>query len=1204
MADQQSNDTIRQMMSGFSAMQFNLGLLPMAQAQSMGGASQQFQAPPPPPQIPHPGEAAMQAMSRHNDMVQQTLQAAQVTRYQPPPSAPTPAVSAMVSMGAGNPFMAPPVGGGYSGGGGGGGFGGGGGYAGGGAFAGGGFAGGGGPRLPSVFNPFAPTLPQAHFASPAMRNLQLMQHAQSQTMGMIAGVGEAALGIGGSVLGGAIGTALGGGIGGMIGSWAGGKIGGAVSSMVFNPVTQDFARGRQIQQMTSPFMVSGAHLNTATGQGMDAQSARQVATGIRHLQRDYDFERTGFNTQDTMRIMQSSAGAGLLTGAQNPDQIVQKVKDISKTVKLLMKITGDPDVQSAIHSLGEMRSMGFQGLAAQAGAVANRATFARMAGVSQGQMGQIMAQGGDLAAQFGLVGATGANAAMYGAGSANVAASSGALNDLQLARAGGRQGLGQITAAASLNAMQNEMYLLAGSKVGKGGKLEMDMDAFRRAQGMSFKDVAQESASKLRELQAHGIFDWDTRKQELKDTIAQKLRPGEMQMMFLQQARAFQAQVPGMTLGQALQQTSGGTLDAGQARALEVQFQSRQYWEGMAQQGRAQLREVRDHEKAAREQYRTPGMMTQAGRGIRDAMGAVSDTVSSPFRSISEHFERVHEDEDAAEHGERISRYSALDIANDATEQRALREGLRDPGFQRAARQGRSTFDAAPGRGSFAGVMGGSLGMIPGQFGESWRRSTEREMNRIGSFLGLSSESAENRISSIADYSRGRRTSLFESFHDAGESLAQVQDVIETSKSMGDAERLKADAVVKTSRGITDALGTGNKVNGDVILNNTTKNMVMAINDMKAGLIKSAGAAGASDFKAAFVKANKDAGVTDDAAIEKAWQSQKRGIMASVSRDIMASGTKEQKEVMVKAQEVEARAGGVDLLGDRDAVKADIKDKLDMSGMGDISDDTMGKVKSVVLHHDKTTIAMATALAGQTSKNKAEREGAQRVLDEMAQSMGSEAFNKKKDEASRLVGSMDDNTQDAFEKMLRGTAGAKGLEGSVDLVQKATKERLASAASDEFMQRLEGIHKGASSASSVAGAVQQIRDDELDRMEEAGGSGAEFAKRLRKARDTGDMSHIEEDIAKAGPKSTTSRHSEGSSDKIRELQESIDKQEDEASKATGDEDPTAKMQSDSTDLFAKSVVEFATAVKDLKGGGEAANLAAANPMIAAFFGGR
>jgi len=184
-----SDETIRQMMAGFSAMQAQMGLLPIQQAQALAGAPQ-MQMPPPPPMM-HPSEAAMRAMDQHNSMIQQTLQAAQVTRYQPPPSAPMPSVSPYASQ---VPFANMGAFGGY----------GGGGAPGGSPFSMG--AGGMGapsyiPRMPSVFNPFAPTLPGAHFASPAMRNLQLMQHSQSQLMGAMSGLGEAGLGMAGSVVG-------------------------------------------------------------------------------------------------------------------------------------------------------------------------------------------------------------------------------------------------------------------------------------------------------------------------------------------------------------------------------------------------------------------------------------------------------------------------------------------------------------------------------------------------------------------------------------------------------------------------------------------------------------------------------------------------------------------------------------------------------------------------------------------------------------------------------------------------------------------------------------------------------------------------------------------------------------------------------------------------------------------------------------------
>lgn len=1180
MADQQSNDTIRQMMAGFSSMQFNLGLLPMSQAQAMGGASQQFQTPPPPPQIAHPGAAAQQAIAQQQAMIQQTLQAAQVTRYQPPPSAPTPSVGAMAGFGAMNPFAASPIGGGGGGGGGsgGGGWGGGGGFAGPGAFAGGG--GGGVPRLPSTFNPFAPTLPHSHFASPAMRNMQLMQHAQSQTMGTIAGIGEGAMGIGGSMIGGALGSAFGP-LGTMAGAWLGGKVGGAISSMVFNPVTQDYARGRQVQQMTSPFMVTGSNLNMATGQGMDAQGSRQVATGIRQLARDHDFERTGFNTQDTMRIMQTSASSGLLTGAQSPDQIVQKVKDISKTVSVLMKITGDPDVRHAIQSLGQMREMGFQGLSAQAGAIAQRASYARMRGVSQATMAGIMSGSGEMATSMGMVGATGEMAGGFGHAAANVAASSGALGDIQMARAGGQAGLGRINTMGSLAALSGtmgELQMLAGSRVGKGGKLEMDTDAFRRAGALSFQDLANQAAEKLRQMQEHGIYDWNTRKNEMKDVIAQKLRPGEMQMMMLQQARSFQASVDGMTLGSALQKTTG--LDANAARALEVQFQSRDYWQGMANQMRVQRRDVADQEKAHREEYRTPGLMTRMRRGVNDFMGDVSDVMSSPFRAISGHFDRVHEDDEAASRGERISRYEDADIAHDEGERKMLRRGLK-----------RKERRSAP---NLVDQMG--TGGLSGAFG----RSASRQVNRIDSFLGLSSDNDANKLAAVANYSKGRYTSFGETFGDPRDALARVKDVVELAQAQNGGP-MSAGSIEKLYQQIGDVSSQkGGKVDAAAVIASTSADVISSLKDMKAGYIKSARAMGASDIRSKYIdNATKNGMSRGDAT--NSWEANKTSIMKSISESVHNSGDQKSIEVWEKANEVAARAGAVDLAGSDSAAQNAITEKLEKSGMGDISDKTMQGVKAVLANHDEDAIALATALAAEHSGNDEEKAVGLRTRSELLKKLGTKGFAAKQAEASALQSSLTGDVGDAFMRVSRGTKDLKGVQEKLQQAAEAGEDREALAARKEFKQKLDDVHKGAAGAGSVKEAVAMISETELDQLDSktkdailkyrAGGDGAEDA--------------LNEAVAKAAPTTKTTRHGGGSSEKLKELDEQIATYEDEAAKASGGMDPQSKLQSDSTDLFAKSVSDFATAVKDLKGDGENKALSWSNPnVMAQMFGGR
>lgn len=1150
MADQQSNETIRQMMSGFSAMQFNLGLLPMPQAQAMAGAGAQYQTPPPPPRVPHPSEAAMNAMAVHQNMMQQTLQTAQMTRYAPPPSAPIGAMSAYAPSGG---YVSP--------------LGGGGGGFGGGApspFVGGGFGGNHAapfsPRLPSIFNPFAPTLPTAHFATPAMRNQQLMQHAQAQTMGMMAGVGEAGMGVGGSALGGMIGSAFGP-LGTLAGSFLGGKVGGAVSNMIFNPVTQDYARGRQIQQMTSPFMVTGPNMNTATGAGLDPRAARDVASGIRHLARDPDFERTGFNSQDAMRIMQTSASAGLLTGATSPDQLVQRVKDISKTVKVLMKITGDPDVRDAIHSLGQMRDMGFNGLASQAGAVANRMSFARMAGQSSAQMQQTMMAGGDMAGQYGLVGATGAMAGGFGAGAANVAASSGALNDLQMARAGGRAGLGQINTMGALSAMNNEQYMLAAMGRDSKGRMTVDMGAFRKAQTMSFGDVQEKAADALRNMGTQGIFEWNTRRQEFKDQIAQKLHPGEMQMMMMQQAKAFQNAVPGMSLGTAIEKTTG--MNASQARALELQMNSRGYWQGLANQTRIDRRDLVDQEKAQREQYRTPGMMTRAGRWGRGVIGGIGDAVSSPFRSIADHFDRMHEDDDAAEHGEHIRRYGDSQMASTSDERDLLRSSIREGGL-------RGSYNRGGGSMGPAGVLG----------------AVDRQVNRMTSFMGFSSKSNANRMASVADYSRGRYTSLGETFGDSQDALKRVQDVIDVSRAIS-APALTAQQNTTMFQRIGDAGGPGKKFNAMDIISRATVNMLstMGTDGRGAGLIKSASAMDASSMKQHFVDAAMKGSnsMTKDQA-EAAWEGSKSQIMKRMSETVYASGDQKKIEQFEKDKDVEMRAGGVDLKSDHAAAKAQIADELGMAGMGGMSDKATSEIKALVAQNKgpdgDDIIALAVAERGLNSSDEKVREQSQRTFKEIEAKHGKEKAGQLQEKATRIAGGLSGETAGVLTQAFKGTQDLSGVEKTIGLGRKGLGHTLELAARDEFSSKLaKQTGRKDLEGMSTDKALASLSADEIDKLDPT------LKAAVMKYRESGDRSGVDEEVAKSGPTSGTTRHSGASSDKLRELDERIASYEDQAAKSTDDGTPES-LQAKASDLFANAVSDFVGAVRDLKGSSE------------------
>lgn len=1169
----ESDDTIRQLLGGLNSMSMHMGLLPMQGAQAMAGAGSQFQALPPPPQIMHPSNAALQAMQQQQMAMQQTLMAAQQTRYIPPPSAPTPSMGAMSAFGSFNPFAPSGIQGG-----------------------GGGQSGGQAGQVPSVFNPFfTPSLPRAHFSVPAMRHAQVAQAHQSQWMSGMAGAGDMLGGMAGGAIGGAIGSMFGP-LGTMAGSFLGDKLGSAVTGMIFNPVVKDFARGRQIQSMTSPFMVSGPNLNTLTGQGMDQYAARQTATGLRNLKRDYDFERTGFNSNDTMKIMGLSSEQGLLTGAQTPDQLVKKVKDISKTVKVLMRITGDPDVRDAIQSLGQMRDIGFQGLANQAGAVASRQSFARMAGMSPAAMLQTGMGGADMASQFGLVGATGFSAGMAGAAMGNMAASSGALSDLQLARAGGRQGLGQINTMGSLAAMNDERYLLASMRRGEGGKLSVDMGAYRQSQTMTLDEVSRKSAEVLRNMGAEGIFQWNTQKQELKDQIAQKLSPFEGGLNMYRQAMAYKNRVPGMTLGTALQASTG--LDANQARSLEVQGQSTEYWNSMIQQQKIMGQDAAAQRIASSEQYRTPGVITRLGRGIRGTIAGIGEGISSPFRAFSEHMARVNEEEDAASRGQNISRYTDLDIVRNSGERRLLQESLKRGGLNAMVSGGGigslsdddgdySARDAALGAvaGSIVPGIGTLAGAVIGGSG--------RMRNRFTSALGLTAQSSSNRLASIAN--RGKNNWFFglHPFASFGgtnvENFSDLQNYQGAAAGIENAQTLGVDKAVALSKGISSTT-RGKYINGDAILDGTTRNMIGILKDIGAGTIGGSDAAREDHIKRSYLWSAKiNGGMTEGEAVAS-WNTHKEGIVASVAKDVYASGDQKLIEPWEKARTLTTEGGAIDLMGSTEKASKALDESLDKLGLGNVDEKTLADVKSIVSNNDKDVVAVATALSAMESGNDTEKEGAERVLSNY-RTQGPEKYRALREKAVKLRSSFSGKSKDALELTLRGAKSSADVEGKIEGLQGNLGDRMKLASVTEFRKILGEIKPGAENASSIGAALDMIGSPELEKMSKGD-------RELYTKAKAGDQAAINKLVERSAPGGKITRHGMATTEESRRMVGELEEMRDQlASGQASGPDAAATVTSSASIVFANAVDKFAHAVgmdKDNK------ELNAGDPTLAAF----
>lgn len=1174
-------------------MQMQLGLLPMRSEQMPLGVG--FQPPPPPPQIPHPSQAAMMAVAQQQSMMQQTLQAAQMTRYIPPPSTPigggggflNPYAAGAIGGGMGsmpNPMMmtAPAFGN----------------YRPGGHF--------GSPHvgqgpIPPIFNPFAPSVQSSHFMTPAMQNLQIMQGIQARGTGMAAGIVDAGFRFGGAGIGALAGSAYGA-VGGLAGGFLGHSIGGFLGNMATGPGVMDAARGRQIQNMSAPWMVSGGMLNPYTGQGMDRESARATATGLRHAAtRDHNFGmQTGFNTEDLMRITQISSDQGLLATARAPEDITRKVKEISRAVKALVQITGDPDVRNAIASLGQMKDLGFVGTAGQAGAVANRAMFARMAGVSQGAMNDLYGMpGAMMAQQSGMAGATGYMAGMTGGAMANIARSSGALDSLQMSRAGGVQGLGQINAMAQLGAMNQDIYMAAALKKGAKG-IDIDIDAYRKAQTMTISEVSNLAANNLREMGKEGIFELRTRKQEFKDKLAQQMSPFEMSMNVVRQAQGLQKSVPGMNMGSALFATArSNALGAGMgdeqaesaARSLELQFTSREHWDGQIQQLKAQRRQVADQERAKRGRFRTPGALTRAGRGIDDALFGVSDTVSSPFRSLSNHLERVSEDEATMRRGERVMRFGGSSLIQSDADRAMAVQALQGSAFQQGEAGGGS-FNRSFSVGGGAAGWGASAMLGFGAAGAVLGDSNMR--NRVSSFFGLSRTSDANRINEIAHATRGHAfgNSLGESFGNAQSSLGRIQDVMQVAQAADRSTRLSgaknADVRGKLEARLREKAGPMSAAE----LVSTAAGKLHA-RAPTAGIIDSAGALDGSQMKASIVETLEGKGMKK-AEAEAFYEDNKEDLNALMLRNVMAYGEDSVKETIMKAIDAETAMGGISGASSSRAVNAEVSRLQKVTAVSSrFSEKDLSSLKGLVGSKDRDVLKMAGLMSAQKRGGKGVRQNAERLLGEMAQQMGEKKFGALQAAAEDLAPQLDGKTEEIL-RHVAGTGKMSTLNERFDNLDEFFGGKMAQSAQRFALEKISDVTGRKDLGSDLNKAIASMSDEQLSDARLGSKSQLDLLKKAR----GGDKKALADWVASMGPGAEKELLGGGGGGALRSLDERIAEMQqlrDEVAVEGGDK---------ATQLFAEGSTMLAEAAKDLKEATENMKIAQNAPFWQSWIGER
>lgn len=370
---------------------------------------------------------------------------------------------------------------------------------------------------------------------------------------------------------------------------------------------QAFFGGKEVAQemsmMSRAQMATMGNVNMGTadmgfgGSGINPSSALQL--GRRFTQMS---EQSGgqFNRQDIMNLTNLAGQSGLLESAANIDQIADVTSKLMKLVGTLGEVAGQPEFRENIRKLGELRRFGLS-IDQGAQTLAQVGMFSRMAGASPaevmsgaGQMGMQAFQGAGLAPGVGVA---------YGA-HANAAARnlSGAMDPMQAALLGGREGIQQRIAGGQAAFASGPMSYMMGAGLSfEGGELQINPGKMRGAlvggatvpglMGQSHQNIMA-VATQIAQEQGRSVPDvmveLQQRMPELQSQAVQQMGPMGMERLQMQTMSSLGQQYG---LRSAAQMVAGG--DPQQANMLISRATDPEYLDRQRAQVREELRRAR-----------------------------------------------------------------------------------------------------------------------------------------------------------------------------------------------------------------------------------------------------------------------------------------------------------------------------------------------------------------------------------------------------------------------------------------------------------------------------------------------------------------------------------------------------------------------------------------------------------------------------------
>jgi hypothetical protein len=469
--------------------------------------------------------------------------------------------------------------------------------------------------------PLQARLPTAQFETPYMAEYERGEAAHERSIASTTSMRGVGVRLGTDVIGAAIG-----GIGfGKWGAIAGAAatefsgLGAGAQSLWMNTIgasqTAQAGRAAGIKEMSRSFVNSGDDLSES-GQGFSREASEHIASRLTQLAGSQNFQKsTGgrFNTNDVFRIAQQSVESGLMTSAGTPEQMVTRVKDIAKNVRVFMELANEPDLRQAIQTMGSLRGMGLN-ISQTMDAVAQGRGFARAAGTT---FQALASTGGAMGAQtyqsMGMTQGQGFRQGMYQLSNAMGSQNQGTLTPQMMALLGGPQGYAAMNTAFAGQFMQIPM-LGAGMLNTMGGVNTGNVRNLMSGRTNVF-DMASQAGSNLAGMANNmgpaGLGMAIGMQRFTQDSLSAMMSPEQQQLMRDRQIRGL-AQTMGMRGSEGFMtaaQIMG--MEGTQAMAHVREMGDPRYWERQRQQVSITASEG-GREERRRMDDRTPGFWDNA----------------------------------------------------------------------------------------------------------------------------------------------------------------------------------------------------------------------------------------------------------------------------------------------------------------------------------------------------------------------------------------------------------------------------------------------------------------------------------------------------------------------------------------------------------------------------------------------------------------